>query len=210
VPGHRCSSFCLFVAATPAFSSYLLQCLQAEIPKGADLSSAQAIVVLGADVRPGNGAVPDSPGPQSIERLLFAAEAHHQLHLPVVLSGGRVSNWQVPIAELMKVALERYFAVPVAWSEDRSRTTYENALYTAQWLRAANIGTVVLVTQARDLPRAIWSFERVGLRALPWPAPRTPLQIHRIEDFLPNVASMYDSFYAFHELIGGLFYRFRY
>src|SRR6266403_3389864 len=67
------SSFCLFVAATPAFSSYLLQCLQAEIPEGVDLSSAQAIVVLGADVRPGNGTVPDRPGPQSIERLLFAA-----------------------------------------------------------------------------------------------------------------------------------------
>ena len=75
----------------------------------------------------------------------------------------------------MKAALETDFAVPVAWSEDASRTTWENAVFTARLLRPAGIETVVLVSQAWHLPRAIWAFERVGVAALPWPAPRTVL-----------------------------------
>jgi len=67
-----------------------------------------------------------------------------------------------------------------------------------------------VVTQARDLSRAIWSFERVGLRALPWPAPHTPLNANRIEDFLPDVRSFQASFSAVHELLGILYYRLRY
>jgi uncharacterized SAM-binding protein YcdF (DUF218 family) len=111
---------------------------------------------------------------------------------------------------MMKVALEQYFAVPVTWSEDRSRTTYENVVYTTQLLQKANIRTVVVIAQARDTPRAIWCFERVGLRAIPWPAPRTGLKVDRIADFLPSTGALDASFYALHELIGGLYYRMRY
>ena len=111
------------------------------------------------------------------------------------------------MAELMKATLEQYFAVPVTWSEEHSQNTYENAAYTANLLRDTNIGTVVVIAQARDLPRIIWSFERVGLRALPWPAPRTIPKLDRIEDFLPNTGALNDSFYALHELIGRLYYQ---
>jgi uncharacterized SAM-binding protein YcdF (DUF218 family) len=140
----------------------------------------------------------------------MTADAYRQLGLPVAVSGGRLYNWDTSIAALMKAALIKYFGVPVTWTEDRSRTTYENAVYTAQLLRAANIGTVIVIAQARDLPRAIWSFERAGLRALPWPAPRAALAVHRLEDFLPGAGALDESFYALHELIGGLYYRFRY
>jgi len=111
------------------------------------------------------------------------------------------------MAELMKATLEQYFAVPVTWSEEHSQNTYENAAYTAKLLRDTNIETVVVIAQARDLPRIIWSFERVGLRALPWPAPRTIPKLDRIEDFLPNTGALNDSFYALHELIGRLYYQ---
>src|SRR5260370_37857564 len=43
------SNICLFVAATPAFSSYLTHQLEAQIPTGPDLRNAQSIVVLGAE-----------------------------------------------------------------------------------------------------------------------------------------------------------------
>ena len=49
------STLCLYVAATPAFSSYLAYQLETEIPEDVDFSGAEAIVVLGADVRRGDG-----------------------------------------------------------------------------------------------------------------------------------------------------------
>lgn len=205
------ASLCLFAAATPALSSYLLRRVEAEIPATPDFRSAQAIVVLGGDQRVGDGGmIPDTLGPLSLERVFFAAEAYRQQHLPVAVSGGRASGVHASSAELMKPIIERDFAIPVFWSEDRSRTTYENAIFTAALLRPQNIGTVILVTQAWHLPRAIWSFERAGLRALPWNAPRTATRMDGIDDFLPSIASLHDSFYALHELIGGLYYRLRY
>jgi uncharacterized SAM-binding protein YcdF (DUF218 family) len=203
-------SLCLFVVATPAFSSCLLVWLESNIPKDIDLSAAQAIVILGSDLRANDTATPESLGPQTLERLFFAADAYRQLRLPIAVSGGPISNSGTPIAEMMRSALERYFAIPVTWTESESRTTYENAVFTTRLLQKINVRTVIVVTQARDEPRAIWSFERAGLVALPWTSPRAKLKIRRISDFLPNISSLEESYYTFHELIGAIYYRLRY
>jgi len=204
------ASLCLFIAATPAFSSCLLVWLESSGEKDADMKSAGAIVVLGSDFQSNNSIAPDGLGPQTLERLFFAADAYKQLHLPVAVSGGPVTKSGTPIAEMMRSALERYFAVPVTWSENLSRTTYENAVYTTRLLQGENVHTVIVIAQARDEPRAIWSFERAGLIAIPWTSPRAKLKINEIRDFLPNINSLEESFYAFHELIGALYYRIRY
>ena len=204
------ASLCLYAAATPALSSYLLQCAEAGLPVAADLGAAQAIVVLGGDVRAGNGNdIADRLGPVSLERVVYAAQAYRRLHLPVAVSGGTFGELRDSEAALMKAALEADFGVPVTWSDDRSRTTWENAVDTAALLRPEKIANVVIVTQAWHLPRAIWSFERVGLRALPWPAPRTVLACCSIADFLPRMGALHDSFLALHELIGQAYYRLR-
>ena len=111
------SSLCLYVAATPAFSSYLVYRLQTEIPEHVDFTDAGAIVVLGADVRSGDGRNPDRIGPASLERLLLAMDAYRRLHLPIAVSGGGGADRHIPVAQLMKAVLEDYFGVPVAWSE---------------------------------------------------------------------------------------------
>ena len=85
--------------------------------------------MLGADVRPGKNITADRLGPQSLERLTMVVDAYRQLHLPVAVSGGRLSDWQTSVAELMKSALTEYFMVSVTWKEDLSKTTYENGLY---------------------------------------------------------------------------------
>jgi len=201
----------LYVLAMPVVASYLLQEVEAGIPSNADLSSAQAIVVLGAGVHFGDGAAaPDTLGPQSLERAFFGAGAYRRLHLPVAVSGGRVLGAQTPEAALMRAVLEHDFAVPVSWSDERSRTTYENAAFTAQLLKADGITSVVIVTHAWHMPRALWAFERVGLKPLPWPAPRDFIRLRRIDDCLPSIAALHDSSFALHEIIGGVYYRLRY
>ena len=205
------AGLCLYAAAIPAVASYLLRRVEAALPRNVDLKAAQAIVVLGGDVRRGNGGdIPDRLGRLSLERVMFGALAYRRLHLPVVVSGGIVGGAQASAGALMKAALEEDFAVPVAWSEDRSRTTWENALYTARLLLPEKLTTVVVVTEAWHLPRAIWAFERVGLKALPWPAPRTAPRLGEVSDFLPSLGALHDTYYALHEMIGGVFYRLRY
>jgi len=206
------ASFCLFAAATPALSSYLLRLAESGLPPNPDLSTAQAIVVLGGDIRAGDGsaAIPDRLGALSFERVGYAAAASRQLHLPVAVTGGAIDDAHQSEGALMKAALESQFGVPVAWSEERSRTTMENALYTARLLLPARIATVVLVTHAWHLPRALWTFRHAGFTPLPWPAPRTAQRLDRVSDFLPSTGALVDSFNALHELIGSIYYRLRY
>jgi uncharacterized SAM-binding protein YcdF (DUF218 family) len=203
------SGLALYAAATPALSSYLLARVEAGLPPAPDFTDAQAIVVLGGDVRAGNGAIPDRLGPLSLERIVLAAQAYRRLHLPVVVSGGRVGRAHRSEAALMQAALAADFGIAGVQEEGQSRTTWENAVDTARLLRPEHLTTVVLVSQSWHLPRAVWAFERVGLRALPWPAPRTARHFHRIGDYLPSIAGLRDSFYGLHEIIGTMYYRLR-
>jgi uncharacterized SAM-binding protein YcdF (DUF218 family) len=205
------SGICLYIAATPAFSALLIQRVESRLPHRVDLRPAQAIVVLGGDVRRGNGSdIPDRLGRLSLERLVFAADAYRRLHLPVAVSGGVVEGTHDSEAALMKQALEQEFAVPVKWAEGRSRSTWENAAFTAQLLRPAGVTTVVLISQSWHLPRAIWAFRQAGITALPWLVPRTAVQFDEPSDFLPNPGGLTRTFQGLHELIGGLYYRLRY
>jgi len=205
------SSLSLFAAATPALSSYLMHRLETSLPTDTGFRDAQAIVVLGGNVRSGDDeeTIPDALGLLSMERVVMAASAYRQLHLPVAVSGGRLSGARSSEAALMKTMLERDFAIPVAWSEDASATTWEMAVYTARLLRPAGIKTVVLVSQAWHLPRAIWAFERAGLTALPWPAASTVLRTGHVSDFLPSIDGLANTKDAVHEVIGGAYYRIR-
>src|SRR5713101_6102704 len=101
------SSLCLYGAATPALSSYLLQRVEFGLPRNTDLGEAQAIVVLGGDLRLGDGGgIPDTLGPLSLERVVFAALAYRRLQLPVVVRGGQVFGAHASEGALMKAALD--------------------------------------------------------------------------------------------------------
>jgi uncharacterized SAM-binding protein YcdF (DUF218 family) len=205
------SSLCLFAAATPALSTSLMHRLESALPRNPDFSKAQAIVVLGGDARYGNGGdIPDALGPLSLERVVLARAAAERLHLPLAVSGGEMIPGHASEAGLMKAALEGQFGMRVRWTDDRSRTTWENALFTARLLEPGKVTTIVLVSQAWHLPRAMWAFEQAGFKAVPWPAPRIALRLDGVDDYLPSVAALHDTFRALHELVGGAYYRWRY
>ena len=201
------SSILLYLFATPAVSTFLIDQLLMLVPASPDLTAAQAIVVLGGDYKVGDGVnVPDLVGRLTLERLAAAARLYSRLELPVIVTGGPVAGSDTSLAKLMREELEKDFSIPVKWVEDRSRTTYQNALYTAQLIQPLNITTVVLVTNAWHLPRALWSFNRVGFHALPF-SPREASQSIDFQDFLPTAKAFNRSFYACHEIIGLAYYR---
>ena len=201
----------LYLAALPVVGARMIEEVEIRTPDQPDFSAAQAIVVLGGGVRRGDGdTVPDTLGPWTLERLDFAAHAYRRLNLRVAVSGGRTTGAHASEASLMKAALEDDFGVPVRWVEDGSRSTFENALLTKKLLQPDKVTTVVLVTNAWHMRRALWSFERVGLHAIAWPAPLSYDEADRIDDYLPRLGALENSYHALREAIGLTYYRLRY
>ena len=115
---------------------------------------AEAIVVFGGDIEHAEDGS-QSVGPLTVDRLLYASRVFHATHLPMLVTGGPISEGEQPLANLMAEVLTNDLGVFVLWRETDSRTTLENARYSARLLRASNIRTVSVVTQR-------WHMARVG------------------------------------------------
>lgn len=202
----------LYAFATPLVSNRLLDVLDSRVPAPDDAASAGAIVVLGGDIRHSDpDGTEEGLGPLSEARVREAAAVYHARKLPVAVSGRTIGGSKASIARLMQEALARDYQVPVTWVEERSGNTFENAADVAPLLRAAGIRKVLVVTQPWHMPRALWCFRAVGLDPVPAPTPSpSPEDRLTTRDLLPDAAGLKDSYYAFHELIGILYYRLYY
>ena len=200
----------LYVFATPLVSLILLRAVEHEVSATpSDAAAAQAIVVLSGDIHHGDGAgVADTVGRLTLERLDRAAELYRHDKLPILVTGGPVGDSRKSMAALMARTLTDDFGVPVAWREERSQTTFENAEFSAQILRAQHIHTVLVVTQPWHMPRALWAFARAEIDAIPASTERTyiktPIDAAML---LPQSTALADSFYALHEILGLIYYR---
>ena len=205
---------CLYIAATPLASHLLMRAtvvLAEAVPVLPLPTPPGAIVVLSAGYRhssrPGGQDTVDRVG---LQRLAQAARAQRRTGLPLLVSGGWVADANASLAAMMAEALETDFRVPVRWREDRSRTTYENALYSAQMLRRAGIRAALVVTDRWHMARALWSFYAVGYPVVAAPIPeRLSLRLAP-GMLLPEIPALMGSYYALHELIGLAWYAMRY
>ncbi len=143
-------------------------------PSLARVSEAQAIVVLGAGVRPGDMArrIPDELTLEAQERVTAGARLAKITHLPLAFSGGQGWGHQAPApteAEVASQVLWQDHGLKFQWLEARSRDTRENALMSAELLLPQNVQHIALVTQAWHLPRSVRNFEAAGFKVLPVP-----------------------------------------
>ncbi len=93
------------------------------------------------------------------------------------------------------------------WIEDRSLSTYQNALYSAQLLRARNIQRIVLVTEAYHMLRAQKAFRKQGLSVIPAPcAFRSADFDRRWTELIPSANAIHENEMTLHEWVGLLWY----
>ncbi len=122
-----------------------------------------AIVVLGAPLRPS--------GAMSLileERVAAAAALYHAGGARVMIASGGNTNG-APRAEAEAIAEGLHAAgVPDVITETRSRTTAENARYTAEILAERGARRVWIVTQPFHGRRAARLFRRAGLEPRVW------------------------------------------
>jgi len=167
-----------------------------------EAAKAQAIVIISGGVRrdaPEYGG--DTVGRLSLDRVRYGAKVAKETGLPILVTGGVVHAGR-PEAELMKETLEREFAVPVRWTEIRSRNTRENAQRSAEILRAAGVTRIVLVAHAFDIPRARGEFEAAGFAVVPAPTLIPDLEFEWPRSLVPGMSALQGSYYALYELLG--------
>ncbi|MFW0756132.1 YdcF family protein [Pseudomonas sp. H11T01] len=174
---------------------------------------ADAIVVLGSGRERGDPAWgSDQPTGVGLERERYAARLAKASGLPVLTSGGLHYGTPPTEAALMAESLRDDFAVTVSWQEGRSRTTWENAQFTAEVLQPLGIKRVVVVTQAAHMPRSVWSFERAGFTVVAAPVGFLGGDNARpLGGWMPEFKSIWQSGQLLNEAVGqvgySLFYR---
>jgi len=170
---------------------------------------AQVIVVLSGRVTgTGPGVVAPAAGENTFQRCRHAAWLHKQWRpLPVLASGGVILPTDgVSAASIMReVLVAEGVPASMVWTEQRSRSTYENAAFAAEILRRKGISRLLLVTEAFHMPRAQASFEKQGLTVFPAPC-RFPVLRPGAGSLLPSIVSVSDTELAFHEWVGLAWY----
>lgn len=172
----------------------------------------EAVVILSAGLQRHQGAIKQGAVDElSLERLQLGARMARAAELPILVSGGcKADREKQAIADHMAEALRRDFRISARWRERRSCNTFENAQYSAALLRASGIEHIALVTHAWHLRRAMWSFEQMGIHAIPVGTGSTGSYRFILTDLLPNAHSFRAAYYVFHEWIGLVWYRLRY
>ena len=173
------------------------------------------IILLGGGAYDG---VPDlsgvgAPSGDMLERMVTAVRLQKKLDIPIIVTGGKVYEHrkaEAPVVRRFLIDL----GVPAnkVIVEDKSRDTIENARYTSEILKKNSYKKPLLVTSAYHMKRSILSFEKAGIRVMPFPAGFKTWQNKKYgwEGYLPDVTSLEGVYIALREHIGLLFYKVMY
>lgn len=205
------STCALYTLSTPWMGELLQSSLEIAPPVRPEaLAAAEAIVVLGGGRRlnsPEYGG--DTLNSTSLERLRYAARLHRASGLPILVTGGKPDGGSRAEGRIMRQVLEEEYGIPPQWVEDRARTTWDNAHFSAPLLEQAGIQRIALVTHAWHLRRAAPLFEAQGLTVIPAGTQFSSARMSSVFDLLPTPAGLRSSAFALHEWLGILWYKLR-
>lgn len=166
--------FLAFVAVVPV-GNWATAVLENRFPTVRDLPARiDGIVVLGGTINQfvtrarGQPALTD--GAERLTEFVALARRHPEARLMFTGGSGSVTRQDVKEAE----AARMFFAqmgldVGRVMFEDRSRNTWENALFTYRMAAPKPGETWVLITSAQHMPRSVGTFRKAGWQPLPYP-----------------------------------------
>jgi uncharacterized SAM-binding protein YcdF (DUF218 family) len=201
----------LWAASIGPVSDFLMASLESNFPVPRKVEG-DVIVLLGGGVIDG---VPDfsgtgAPSDNMYPRIVTAVRLQKRLGLPVIVSGGKIDAEATPEA----VIVGRFLAdLGVAESkiilEDRSRDTYENAVFTKAVCDRRAFRQPILLTSAYHMGRSVAAFRKAGLDVTPYPTNFYSLghPPYTFWSCLPSPESLKLASAALHEHLGAVFYR---
>jgi uncharacterized SAM-binding protein YcdF (DUF218 family) len=202
----------LFLISWPPFVSLLLLPFELPFPPQFDRSSdAEAIVVLSGGVLWSPGVPHNRVANDTLLRCQYAASLHnHWRPLPLLMTGGgsQPDPETPPYALLMRdVLIKEGVQDSLIWTETKSRTTHENAEYSAQVLRQKGITKIVLVTDAYHMRRAAMSFRKQGFIVVPAACGHRILGQIDLANLTPGWESISYTEDLLHETVGLVWYK---
>lgn len=175
--------------------------------------AGDVMIVLGAGVyehAPDLSGV-GTPSEEAVGKILAAVRLYRRLHIPVIVSGGKVFNYRQAEAPILKRFLVD-LGVPSDQiiMETKSRDTIENAVFTTELCRKFGFTRPILITSAYHMSRSMLSFKKAGIEPAAFPVMfKTWANRHYgWKDFLPD--SCRKSRTALREYLGLLFYKLAY
>ena len=206
----------LFGFSSPYFSDYLVRKLEHQYPviPVETVKPASIVVVLGGSINMPYGNRLEVEMSEASDRILHgfrlyqAGKARH-----ILLAGGNIDGAIWKRSEALYLAdLLQEWGVPKTdvLIEANSQTTYENGINTAAFLEETGRSgeSVLLVTSAIHMPRAVAVFEAAGVKVVPMPTDISVLDVRYdgLASWLPTIGAMAAADRAMREYIGLVVY----
>ncbi|MGR9170111.1 YdcF family protein [Rhizobium sp. KDH_Rht_773_N] len=165
----------LFVTLYTTSGNYLLQQLEERFPRpAADPEDVKCMIVLGGafqnEVNTARHGIEFADGADRFIEALRLAQKYPQSRILVSGGDGSLSGTYEGDA----VASRRFFPLfgvgkERLVEEAQSRTTYENARNTKEFLAQQGLSDCLLITSAFHMPRSVGLFRKLGIEIVPWP-----------------------------------------
>lgn len=166
----------------------------------------QAIVVLAGSVDPAHFERPyELLGYDTFERCQHGAWLYQKLHAPLLLCGGLQPSTGPAAAAMRRFMVAQGIPDAMIWTEEKSRNTYENALYGAEILRSHQVSRVALVVEAKGMLRAEACFRKQAIDVIPAPSRFRELGPWP-DEILPSWHAVRNNEDTLHESLGLLWY----
>jgi uncharacterized SAM-binding protein YcdF (DUF218 family) len=196
----------LWVLSTPLAANALIAWTETSGPDLGDALAGKdpgraAMVVLAGGLRAASRQVPprERLDGASTARVLGAARLWHAHPLGVVILSGApraISLSMMDLITTLGVPADRVVL------ESASNNTRENAVESARILRERGVETVVLVTSATHMRRAVKGFARAGVQVIPAPVDVLGPTVWELDQLLPSAHALSRTQVALHEILG--------
>ncbi len=205
---------CLAISCTPAFAFFACGTLEWMYPwvVGRPEEPIDAIVVFSCEFSHSHPLRPEPEmGRDTLLRCQRALRMYRQdSPLPVLVSGGEIkfdSRGATSAGEMAKFLALQGVAKSDLLIEDRSATTYENAVESAKLLRKHGLNKVALVVDHVDLFRAVRCCEKQGIQVVPCGTNRRAARFEwTAANFVPSPRGAAATHRAAHEWLGVAWY----
>jgi len=213
-----------WISSTRWVAMGLVRSLEWQYLPPEEIPNAEVVVLLGGGTEP-------AEDPRTIveinsagDRIIYTAWLYNQKKVQKIIISGGLLDWTLSagtpagdmafLLEMLNVPSEALII------EDKSRNTYENALYSAKILQELGTEEILLVTSASHMPRSVRLFEAQGLHVTALPTDftvteqswqdLTQLDLRvQILNLLPNVGYLSETTRALKEYLGIMIYSLR-